>query len=192
MNLSLKALKLFAWMVLVTGLIYPLFITVIAFITMPEKAAGSFTMNSSSLLIGQAFESEKYFWPRPSAVNYNPLPSGGSNWGPTSAQLKQAVDERRRNIAALQDMTQPIPSELLFASGSGLDPHISPETAYFQMKRVADSRKLGEQDRKKLQELIHSFVEKRSFGFLGMPRVNVLKLNLALDAISESHPPENI
>jgi potassium-transporting ATPase KdpC subunit len=131
-----------------------------------------------STLIGQKFESERYFWPRPSAVAYNPLPSGGSNLGPTSAALAKEVEERRKSLVA-KDQEHTIPSELLFASGSGLDPHITPEGAYFQIGRVAQARKM---ERDKLKEFVDAFVQKRPISFLSQRYLNVLKLNLALDA----------
>ena len=168
-------------MTILTGLIYPLLIMFIAHVTMPKKAKGSLVVHKGkivgSALIGQKFESEKYFWPRPSFVDYNPLPSGGSNLGPTSADLKKEV-EKRRSILENLYKTNKIPSELLFASGSGLDPHLTPQGAYFQIERVAGERKI---EGKRLRELIDALTQKRRFGFLGSKYVNVLKLNLALD-----------
>jgi K+-transporting ATPase ATPase C chain len=124
---------------------------------------------------------EKYFWGRPSSVDYNPLPSGGSNLGPTSAALKKAVQERSDLIRKTHGLSDrdPIPSELLFASGSGLDPEISPEAAYFQAARIAKARGLA--DKQKLHALIQARTKGPDLGFIGEPRVNVLQLNLALD-----------
>jgi potassium-transporting ATPase KdpC subunit len=180
----MNALRMFIWMTVLTGMIYPLLITAIAHVAMPAKAKGSLVMRNhkivGSALIGQKFESEHYFWPRPSAVDYNPLPSGGSNLGPTSAELKTSVDKRRTSLAAafsVNDLNE-IPSELLFASGSGLDPHISPKCAYFQIARVAKGRNMEDQ---KLKALIDSLIHRRTFGFLGEKYINVLELNLALD-----------
>lgn len=181
----MKALRMFVWMTVLTGILYPLSITVIANMAMPKKAKGSMVTHNNkivgSLLIGQKFESEKYFWSRPSAIDYNPLPSGGTNLGPTSEDLKKIVD-KRRSILATHNKTDEIPSELLFASGSGLDPHISPKTAYFQIARVAKART---REGKELKNLIDSLTQKRRFGFLGAKYVNVLKLNLALDRLDQ-------
>jgi len=177
----MKALRMFIWMLLLTGLIYPLLVTALGFFLMPKKAQGSLVIYKGkiigSVLIGQKFESGKYFWPRPSAVDYNPLPSGGSNLGPTSAELQQQVEKRHSVLVSLYK-TEQIPSELLFASGSGLDPHITPEAAYFQMERVSKERGI---ESKKLKVLIDSLTQKRRFGFLGVKYINVLMLNLALD-----------
>jgi K+-transporting ATPase ATPase C chain len=176
-------LRMFLWMTLLTGVLYPMLVTGIAQFTMKEKADGQWISHKGkvvgSLLIGQTFEGEKYFWGRPSAIKYNPLPSGGSNLGPTSSALKKIVDERREKIAK-SHAAQEIPSELLFASGSGLDPHIRRRTAYFQMERVAKARGI---EVHKIQELIDRIAERPSFGFLGARHVNVLLLNKALDEL---------
>ncbi|MBA3603828.1 MAG: potassium-transporting ATPase subunit KdpC [Parachlamydiaceae bacterium] len=183
MNKFLKSLRIFAWMTLLTGIIYPLFITLIAQVTMKQKADGGFLISQNKIvgakLIAQKFESDKYFLGRPSAKDYNPLPSGGSNFGPTSAKLKKAVNERREQIAKSHNVEKDkIPSELLFASGSGLDPHVSLVTAYFQMERVAKARGLKNED---LKHIIDQTVLKRRFGFIGEPCVNILVLNTTLD-----------
>lgn len=172
------ALRMFVWMMALTGFIYPLSLTFLAQWTMPKPSQGSLMEQQGrmigSTLIGQKFVEAKYFWSRPSATHHNPLASGGSNLGPTSAKLKKLVEERRAQI------NQPaIPSELLFASGSGIDPHISIETAYFQIERVAQARGI---EVKELKRIVDSHLEKRYFRFVGMPYINVLKLNLALDA----------
>lgn len=177
--MKMQALRLFLWLFIITGVVYPSLITFIAHTTMKHKATGSL-VKGGSLLIGQKFEGEKYFWSRPSAVDYNPLPSGGSNLGPTSKTLKNNVEKRRLLIAKASDNGEP-PSELLFASGSGLDPHISPAAAYFQLHRIARARKIDEE---KIREIVHLLIEKRRFGFIGVPCVNVLKLNLALDLLT--------
>jgi potassium-transporting ATPase KdpC subunit len=165
--------KLFLWMTFVTGVIYPLLITAIAQLTMSAQANGSFVEKRGSALIAQNFQGERFFWPRPSAIHYNPLPSGGSNLSPTSALLKQMVEERKKRWG------QEAPLELLFSSGSGLDPHISLETAYFQMERIAKARGM---EPKKVKEVIDSQIIYPLFGFLGSPHVNVLLLNIALEA----------
>lgn len=166
-------------MTFLTGLLYPLLITLIAQTTMKPQADGEILLHQGKKVgsshIAQKFESPKYFWPRPSAIDYNPLPSGGSNLGPTSASLKKTVEERKARFHSGN-----IPSELLFASGSGLDPHITSSAAYFQIDRVAQARGL---DSKRVKELVDRLIEKRRLGFLGEPCLNVLKLNLALDEL---------
>ena len=127
-----------------------------------------------SELLGQKFESPRYFWPRPSAGDYATVASGASNKGPTSAELKKAIDERRAIFGT------DAPVDLLTASASGLDPHISPEAARSQVARVAAARNISIQ---KLSELIDQTIESPQFGFLGEPRVNVLRLNRALDQL---------
>ena len=127
--------------------------------------------------------SDAYFWPRPSAQNFNPLPSGASNLGPTSADLKKQVAERQARLSAgfgktAFDPASGVPAELLFASGSGLDPHISPEAAFAQANRVATSRTLAVD---KIRDLVKAQITGREFKILGEPVVNVLELNLALD-----------
>lgn len=173
----MRALRLFIWFSVLTGIFYPLFITGVAQLTMNKKANGTLLKNNDqiigSLLIGQNFENEKYFWSRPSAGSYHALPSGGSNLGPTSKELQKLVEKRKNRFS--QSL---IPSDLLFTSGSGLDPHISLEAALFQMDRIIKTRNI---DKNKIQALINSSLEK-SLGF-GPPYVNVLKLNLNLDKL---------
>jgi len=139
-----------------------------------------------SELMAQQFTGPKYFWPRPSAASYGTGPSGfsagsGSNLGPTSAQLQTNV---RTNAKALRDGSKlaadaPVPADLVYASASGVDPHISPEGAAFQVSRVSAARGMGEDQ---VKALVEKFTEPSQWGFLGEPRVNVLLLNLALDA----------
>lgn len=181
-------LRMFIWLTVLTGIFYPFVITKTAYFTMHEKAEGSFIASHDTIigssLIAQKFTSASYFWPRPSAVDYNPLPSGGSNLGPTSAALRKIIDERREMLIQAHKLggAVQVPSELLFASGSGLDPHISPETAYFQMDRIIQARGLNLQiGRYNLKRLVDSHIEKKCFGFLGECYVNVLLLNKALD-----------
>lgn len=165
----MKALRMFIILTAITGVLYPLSITLIAQLTMRERANGSLIKIEDKIigsrLIGQLFKSERYFWGRPSAIDYNPLPSGGSNLGPTSEKLKEEVEERRRK------------GEIEFGSGSGLDPHITPEEAYRQVERVAKARGLKVE---KVRGMIK--VEPKKFGFIGEECVNVLELNLALDS----------
>lgn len=184
----LRGLRVLLWMMLLTGIVYPLIVTGIAQILFKTKADGDLISAKGkqigAALIAQKFTEEKYFWPRPSAIDYNPLPSGGSNLGATSAALKKAVDERAAFLMKAHGIEDPtkIPSELLFASGSGLDPHISPSAAFFQINRILKARNLEEKiGRESITKLINNLTEKRCLGFIGELRVNVLKLNLALD-----------
>lgn len=173
----MQALRMFLWMLLLTGILYPLVITGIAQVFMKDKADGSLIVMKDKVIgsknIAQKFESEKYFWPRPSFHNYDAMQSGGSNFGWISKELKAAVEERKKRFGNLA------PAELLFASGSGLDPHISVSTAYYQMERVARARK---KQTKEIKNLIDQMRISQLFG-LGEPYVNVLLLNIALDEV---------
>jgi K+-transporting ATPase ATPase C chain len=176
-------------MTVFTGLIYPLVMTAIAQIVFPKQANGSMIGINGKLvgskLIGQNFTSDKYFWPRPSAIGYNPLPSGGSNYGPTSDTLKKLVEMRRREFIRLNGLpaNANVPPDMLYASGSGLDPDISPESAELQIDRVARARDFDSLQTAALRKLVKSHIEKPQLGFLGDPRVNVLELNIALDSL---------
>lgn len=179
------ALVMLALLTLITGVVYPLAVTGIAQLAFPHQANGSLIVidgkTYGSELIGQNFDDPKYFWGRLSAVNYDSSTSSGSNYGPMNPALMEAVQARIDALkAADPDNTLPIPVDLVTASGSGLDPHISVAAALYQVSRVASSRGLNEAD---VVALIHQHTEGRQFGFLGEPRVNVLLLNLALDGI---------
>lgn len=178
-------LRMFIWLTALTGLAYPLFITFVSLSLMPRQAGGDLIEVQGKVLgarlIAQSFHSERYFWPRPSAVNFNPLPSGGSNLSPTSSSLKKIVEER---IKMFPNDSAKIPSELLYASGSGLDPHISPAAAYFQMDRIIKARGMDPvKGRESLTLLIDRQMHLRRLGFLGNPCINVLVLNIALDEL---------
>ncbi len=180
------ALKMLIFMTILTGGVYPFVITEIGNFFFAQKVEGSLVYNKAGQLIGsklvaQNFKNSKYFWPRPSAVEYNPLPSGGSNLGPTSAVLKKTYEERKKRLMnADPGMVGEPPQDLLFASGSGLDPDISPSAALYQVPRVAKARGL---DSNKVLALVKKFIKPRQWQVLGEPRVNVLELNLALDKI---------
>lgn len=167
-----------------TGVVYPLVVTLAAQIIYPAQANGSLvTVNATvvgSSLLGQANSDPRYFWPRPSAISYNPLPSSGSNLGPTSATLRDLVAQRDADFRAANGVAADVilPAELLFASASGLDPHISPEAARLQVARVAEARGVPVET---VAVLVEQFVEQPQLGMLGAARVNVLLLNLALD-----------
>ena len=180
---------------IITGLIYPLAVTGFAQVLFPKQANGSLVVVDGkvvgSSLIGQAFTNDRYFQGRPSATTaadpndssktveapYNAANSVGSNLGPTSKALRERVKsdvETRKG----QNPNAKVPTDLVTASGSGLDPHISPDAAFFQVPRVAKARNMAED---RLRELVGEHIEDRTLGFLGEPRVNVLALNMALD-----------
>ena len=180
------ALFLLAILTLLTGVIYPLLVTGIAQLAFPRQANGSLVMAEESVvgsaLLGQANADPRYFQPRPSATNYGTLPSGGSNLAPTSAVLAAAVGQRAADFRAANGLSADavLPTEILFASGSGLDPHISPDAARLQVGRVAAARGLDEAT---VAALVEDHVEGPQLGILGQPRLNVLLLNLALDGL---------
>lgn len=195
MNTQLRpALTIFALLTIITGVIYPLAVTGVAQLVFPNQANGSLiTIDGKtygSELIGQQFDDPKYFWGRLSATGtfpYNAFnadnltASSGSNYGPLNPALIETVQARVDALkAADPENTLPIPVDLVTASGSGLDPHISVDAALYQVSRVASSRGLNEAD---VIALVNQYTEGRQFGFLGEARVNVLLLNLALDGL---------
>jgi K+-transporting ATPase ATPase C chain len=182
------ALTMLLLLTVLTGLIYPLTVTGLAQVFFSDQANGSLIVRDGkvigSRLIGQHFDKPEYFWSRPSATApfpYNAAASGGSNLGPTNPAL---IDASKVRVAALRaadpSNDAPIPVDLVTASGSGLDPHISPAAALYQAKRVARARGM---DEAVVQTLIAGHTEERQFKLLGERRVNVLQLNLALDAL---------
>jgi len=173
---------------LMTGVIYPLVVTGVAQLVFPRQANGSLIVRNGqtvgSGLIGQQFDAPKYFWGRLSATGpfpYNAAASSGSNLGPSNPALLDAVQARITALKAADPTnTQPIPVDLVTASGSGLDPNISVAAALYQVPRVARVCGMSETA---VRALVDQFTQGRQFGFLGEPRVNVLELNLALDGI---------
>jgi K+-transporting ATPase ATPase C chain len=178
MKTILQSLRIYIVLTLLTGILYPLAMTGIARVLFPKQANGSRIVENGKLigsdLLVQKFESPRYFWPRPSSADYATVPSGASNKGPTSSDLKKSIDERRVRFG------NDAPVDLLTASASGLDPHISPEAARSQVPRVAATRNVSIQ---KISALIDETIEAPQLGFLGEPRVNVLRLNRVLDQL---------
>ncbi len=196
---TIQSLRALIFFTVITGIAYPLLVTGIAQLAFKEQANGSLIRDGDrilgSSLIGQPFTNAKYFWSRASATSpmpYNGAASSGSNQGPTNPALKDAVEGR---VKALREaggnlngtgVPVDLPVDLVTASGSGLDPHISPAAAEYQVARIAKARGLPEA---KVRELVTAHTEGRQLGFLGEPRVNALELNLALDAPREKSRP---
>jgi len=182
------ALMMLAILTLLTGLVYPLAVTGLAQLFFPHQANGTLIVRDGKVigseLIGQYFDEPRYFWSRPSATSpfpYNAAASSGSNLGPTNPVLIEGIKARVAALRAADPGNEaPIPVDLVTASGSGLDPHISPAAAQYQVKRVARARGLDEGT---VSALVIQSTQGRQFGFLGERRVNVLMLNLALDAV---------
>ncbi len=181
-----QSIVMLVLMMAITGVLYPMLVTALAQVAFPSQANGTVIVRegkpAGSALIGQPFDDAKYFWGRPSATSpqaYNAASSTGSNQGPTNPALIDAVKQR---IAALHAAdpgnTKPVPVDLVTASGSGLDPEISPAAAAYQVARVARTRRL---DVAQVRALVDRATVGRTFGMLGEPRVNVLELNLLLD-----------
>jgi len=188
------AVTLFILLSLITGLIYPLLVTGIGQLLLPDQAAGSLIEREGKLigsrLIGQNFSDPKYFWGRPSATGpypYNAAASGGSNLGPLNPALKDVVAARVQALrVADPGNTQPVPVDLVTASGSGLDPHISPAAADYQVARIARIRGVSPTV---VRDAVAQQTQGRQWGILGEVRVNVLELNLALDHLPLTKNP---
>ena len=179
---SIQSLRALIFLSVITGIAYPLLVTGISQVLFKDQANGSLIVQNDkvvgSSLIGQPFSDPKHFWGRPSATSpmpYNGASSSGSNQGPTNPALLDAIKER---VSMYE--RKPVPVDLVTASGSGLDPHISPAAAEYQIPRVAKARKMSEET---LRALVQQHTRGRQLGFLGEPTVNVLTLNLALDQL---------
>jgi len=189
---TIIALKFLFVMTILTGIVYPLVMTGIAQLTFPSKANGSLIKKDGKIigseLIGQKFDSTIYFWSRPSAIDYNPIPSGASNLGPTSDKLKKQVVERRISFATMNTITDTtaVPKEMLFASASGLDPHISQKAALLQVDRVAKARNFNIVQKQNLVQIVKNLTETPQFLVFGEERINVLILNLELNKIDQN------
>ena len=178
----LSSIRITFFLMLVLGVAYPILVTFIAQVAFPKQANGSLIYEDGRLrgseLIAQNFEKPEYFWPRPSAVSFNPLPSGGTNLGPIAQDLQKAVKERGEKLRAAHPGAGEPPQDLLFASSSGLDPQESVSAIRYQASRVAAARNLSGET---LEKLIYEHIEHRQLGVLGEEVVNVLALNRALD-----------
>ena len=193
---SLKtSLKIFLFFTILTGVIYPLIVTGVGQVLFHDKANGSILKQDGkaigSLLIGQQFESVKYFSSRPSTTNYQTLPSGASNYGITNKKLFNLVTERKSQFLAVNQLDEQtiVPSEMLFASGSGLDPHISPKAALLQVDRIVKSRQFDYNQKQQLLQSISGLTQSPQYLILGEQRINVLLLNLKLDEINKNYKP---
>ncbi len=184
--ISIKAIVIFT---IITGVLYPLFVYAFGKIVFPNQTNGSLIIKDGKVigseLIGQTFDSTIYFHSRPSAISYQPMPSSGSNLGPTSSLLKQRVDSLRQAYIEYNGLPKntDVPPDAIFASGSGIDPHISVENANFQIDRIAKARGFDESIKNNLIELVKKNTEQPQLGFLGEVRINVVKLNIELDKL---------
>jgi K+-transporting ATPase ATPase C chain len=196
MKVLLQAIRQTILWTVITGVAYPVFITVIAQLAFKDQANGSLVLRDGkvigSALLAQQFQGTNYFWPRPSACSYGTgasglVASGGSNLGPTSGTLQTNVMNNTTAFLSGNNLptNTPVPADMVFASASGLDPHISPEAAQLQIARVAAARGLSPD---KVTALVEKLKEGSQWGFLGEPRVNVLLLNVALDEMDPKKP----
>jgi len=176
-------------MTLLTGIIYPVFVSIITNLVFPYQSQGSLIEKNGiiigSELIGQFSDNKKYFWTRPSTINYNPLPSGASNLGPLNPVLTERTRNQKNDFIQINSTPEGsvIPVEMITASASGLDPHISPEGALLQVNRIVIARGMNMKEKNKIIDLINNMTEKRQFSLFGEPRINVFLLNLKLDSL---------
>lgn len=193
MTTLITALRLFLALTVLTGALYPLAVTGLAALLFPRQAAGSVVLRdgrpAGSALLAQKFTGDRWFWPRPSGADFATVPSGASNLGRTSSNLVAAVAARAAAFRAAHGLAADaaVPAEMAFASGSGLDPHISPGAARLQVGRVAQARGI---EPARVRTLVEEHVEAPQLGLLGVPRVNVLRLNLALEDVSGIARPD--
>jgi K+-transporting ATPase ATPase C chain len=189
MKIVMPCFRLFLVLTLLTGVIYPMVVTAVAQVALHSQAEGSLkSVNGKvigSALLSQKTEGEKYFWPRPSAGDYATVASSASNLGPSSDVLKKAISDRATKFRATNNLPADasLPDDMITASASGLDPHISPAAAHLQIDRVATARGWKGDQKTRLVALVDQYIEGPQLGFLGEPRVNVLLLNLAVDEL---------
>lgn len=189
MKTILQSIRMLLALTVLTGVCYPLAVTFFAYAGWSGKATGSIvTVNNTAIgseLLAQKMEDARYFWPRPSAADYATVASGASNLGPSSATLQKVTRERAAKWRESNSLAggETVPGDMLFASGSGLDPHISVLAAKQQIQRVATARNLSPESREKLEKLVQESIEPPQFGLFGEPRVNVLMLNLAANRL---------
>jgi K+-transporting ATPase ATPase C chain len=187
-----QSVRMLIVMTVLTGILYPVIMTLFSLAVFPYQAKGSMIEKNGTIigseLIGQGFVSDRYFHPRPSGIGYNPMPSGGTNWGPTDKRLQDSAQARAVQFRAQNKLSaeMAVPNEMLFASASGVDPHISPESALLQARRIAAARGFTSEQTVKLKQLVDTFSEGPQMKLFGDPRVNVLKLNLALDEMKDN------
>lgn len=187
----ITGLKFLVLMIILTGLAYPGLVTIFTSIFFPDKAQGSLVTRNGVLigseLIGQDFDSQEYIWSRPSFNNYNPLPSGASNLGILNPLLIKEITQEEKDFSQANKIKEDlnIPPEMVTASASGLDPHISPVAALLQVSRVAQARGMDQAGQEKLVKLVNDMTENRQYSLLGEPRINVFLLNLKIDSLDE-------
>ena len=185
----LQALRMLLVMTVFTGIIYPVAMTLLSLAVFPYQAKGSMIEKNGTIigseLIGQRFVSDKYFNSRPSGIGYNPAPSSGTNWGPTDKRMQDSANARTAQFKLQNNLSAAtvVPKDMLFASASGVDPHISPEAAQLQIERIAKVRGFNPMQLSSLKKLVEDFTEGPQMKLFGNPRVNVLKLNLAVDEL---------
>ncbi len=192
------SIKIFFFFTVLTGILYPLLVTGIVQLTFPAQANGSLILKNNQVigseLIGQRFDSIIYFSSRPSAIAYNPMPSGGSNFGLTNAKLKHSVDSIRSQFIIFNqlDNDTSIPAEMLFESASGLDPHISQKAALLQVDRIVKARNFNSDTRQQIIQGVKNMTEAPQLLFLGEERINVLVPNIELDKIATTNHTNTI